>query len=160
MPPPRRRQEERLHQANVVFDTTAEGIIILDSEHHILSVNPAFTMLTQYNAEEVIGRTRISSCTPDATPTLDYTWYHLRPGNNAWHGEMVCLRKDGSYFSSWQQISAVYDNFSNTTHYVIALSDISAIRKVEAELNHLAYHDPLTELGKSPSVCRSGWPLS
>ncbi|WP_234919256.1 diguanylate cyclase domain-containing protein, partial [Aeromonas veronii] len=67
--------------------------------------------------------------------------------NNAWHGEMVCLRKDGSYFSSWQQISAVYDNFNNTTHYVIALSDISAIRKVEAELNHLAYHDPLTELG-------------
>ncbi|WP_204478219.1 diguanylate cyclase domain-containing protein, partial [Aeromonas veronii] len=65
----------------------------------------------------------------------------------AWHGEMVCLRKDGSYFSSWQQISAVYDNFNNTTHYVIALSDISAIRKVEAELNHLAYHDPLTELG-------------
>ncbi|MFE8730427.1 diguanylate cyclase domain-containing protein, partial [Aeromonas hydrophila] len=59
----------------------------------------------------------------------------------------VCLRKDGSYFSSWQQISAVYDSFNNTTHYVIALSDISAIRKVEAELNHLAYHDTLTELG-------------
>ncbi|MFM5706153.1 EAL domain-containing protein [Aeromonas veronii] len=143
----RRRQEERLHQANVVFDTTAEGIIILDSEHHILSVNPAFTMLTQYNAEEVIGRTPDIIMHPRRYTDLDYPWYHLRPGNNAWHGEMVCLRKDGSYFSSWQQISAVYDNFNNTTHYVIALSDISAIRKVEAELNHLAYHDPLTELG-------------
>lgn len=143
----RRRQEERLHQANVVFDTTAEGIIILDSEQRIISVNPAFTMLTQYDAEEVTGRTPDIIMHPRRYMEHDYPWHNLRPGNHAWHGEMVCLRKDGSYFSSWQQISAVYDSFNNTTHYVIALSDISAIRKVEAELNHLAYHDTLTELG-------------
>ncbi|WP_068979239.1 sensor domain-containing protein [Aeromonas sp. EERV15] len=143
----RRRQEARLQQANVVFDTTAEGIIILDNEHHILSVNPAFTMLTQYEAWEVIGHTPDLIMHPRRYTDLLYPWSHLHPGNNAWHGEMVCLRKDGRYFSSWQQIRAVYDNFNNTTHYVIALSDISAIRRVEAELNHLAYHDPLTELG-------------
>ncbi|MCF5765440.1 EAL domain-containing protein [Aeromonas veronii] len=143
----RRRQEERLHQANVVFDTTAEGIIILDNNHRIISVNPAFTMLTQYDAEEVIGQDPGIVIHPRRYTDLDSPWHQLHPDNNAWHGEMVCLRKDGSYFSSWQQISAVYDNFNNTTHYVIALSDISAIRKVEAELNHLAYHDPLTELG-------------
>lgn len=143
----RRQQEEKLQQANVVFDTTAEGIIILDGQHHILSVNQAFTMLTQYRAEEVTGRTPDIIMHPRRHTDLHYPWHPLRPGNNTWHGEMLCLRKDGSCFSSWQQLSAVYDNFNNITHYVIALSDISAIRKVEAELNHLAYHDPLTELG-------------
>lgn len=143
----RRRQEERLHQANVVFDTTAEGIIILDHDHRIISVNPAFTMLTQYDSDEVMGHTMDMVMHPQTHGARDYPWYQLQPGNNTWHGERLCLRKDGSYFSSWQQISAVYDSFNNTTHFVIALSDISAIRKVEAELNHLAYHDPLTELG-------------
>ncbi|MGL4249343.1 MAG: sensor domain-containing protein [Aeromonas sp.] len=143
----RRQQEERLHQANVIFDITAEGIIILDEQHHIISVNPAFTMLTQYRAEEVVGRTPDIIMEARRYTNIDSPWQHLSPDHHTWHGEMSCLRKDGSHFSSWQQISAVYDSFNDATHFVIALSDISAIRQVEAELNHLAYHDPLTDLG-------------
>ena len=51
----RRRMEVRLRQAAVVFETTAEGIFILDAGRHIISVNPACCDLTDYTAEEILG---------------------------------------------------------------------------------------------------------
>lgn len=140
-------QEDQLRQANVVFETTAEGIIIMDGQRQIISVNPAFCNMTQYEANEVVGKSPESIMHPRSHTGIDYPWHTLQPGSHAWHGEMMCLRKDGGYFTSWQHVSAIYDNRHNITHYVIAFSDISAIRKAEAQLNHLAYHDPLTELG-------------
>ncbi|WP_287147460.1 EAL domain-containing protein, partial [Aeromonas sp.] len=140
-------QEDQLRQANVVFETTAEGIIIMDGQRQIISVNPAFCNMTQYEADEVVGKSPESIMHPRSHTGIDCPWHTLQPGSHAWHGEMICLRKDGGYFTSWQHVSAIYDNRHNITHYVIAFSDISAIRKAEAQLNHLAYHDPLTELG-------------
>ncbi|MGY3892482.1 sensor domain-containing protein [Aeromonas enterica] len=140
-------QEDRLRQANVVFETAAEGIIIMDSQRQITSVNPAFCNMTQYEPDDIVGKSPESIMHPRRHTDIDYPWHTLLPGSHAWHGEMMCLRKDGGYFTSWQHVSAVYDSRHSTTNYVIAFSDISAIRKAEAQLNHLAYHDPLTELG-------------
>ncbi|MCJ2369263.1 sensor domain-containing protein [Aeromonas dhakensis] len=140
-------QEDKLRQANVVFETAAEGIIIMDGQRQIISVNPAFCSMTQYEEEEVVGKSPEAIMHPRRHTDIDYPWHTLLPGSHAWHGEMMCLRKDGGYFTSWQHVSAVHDSRHNTTNYVIAFSDISAIRKAEAQLNHLAYHDPLTELG-------------
>ncbi|VFB08320.1 GGDEF/EAL domain-containing protein [Aeromonas salmonicida] len=140
-------QEDKLRQANVVFDTTAEGIIIMDGQRQIISVNPAFCNMTQYEPDEIVGKSPEAIMHPRRHTDIDYPWHTLLPGSHAWHGEMMCLRKDGDYFTSWQHVSAVYDSRHNTAHYVITFSDISAIRKAEAQLNHLAYHDPLTELG-------------
>ncbi len=140
-------QEDKLRQANVVFETAAEGIIIMDGQRQIISVNPAFSSMTQYEEAEIVGKSPEAIMHPRRHTDIDYPWHTLLPGSHAWHGEMMCLRKDGGYFTSWQHVSAVHDSRHNTTNYVIAFSDISAIRKAEAQLNHLAYHDPLTELG-------------
>jgi PAS domain-containing protein len=52
----RREAEERLRQAAVVFQTTAEGIFLMDREHRIVSVNPAFTAITGYRPDEALGQ--------------------------------------------------------------------------------------------------------
>ncbi|WP_420808058.1 EAL domain-containing protein [Aeromonas cavernicola] len=143
----RRLQEARLHQANVVFDTTAEGIIIMDSQFQIVSVNPAFTQLTQYSLEEIQGSTLDSIMHPKYYADSSPPWHQIKPSVRAWRGEMMCVRKDGGYFASLLQINPVCDRYHHTIHYVVALSDISPIRKIEADLNYLAYHDPLTGLG-------------
>ncbi len=141
----RRRMEERLRQAAAVFETTAEGIYILDSARRIVSVNPAFCALTGYAQHDILGTD------PDE-------WLHSQPHSQAfyrlrgtdprgqWRGEIDCRRKDGSVFPAWESVSEVCDEAGDLTHYVVAFSDISAIRSAEAELHRMAYHDPLTGL--------------
>ncbi|ENY73021.1 GGDEF/EAL domain-containing protein [Aeromonas diversa CDC 2478-85] len=143
------RREEQLPQANVVFDTAAEGIIIMDEHHRIISTNPAFTRLTGYRQEEVLGQTPDHLMHQRRQGDSVTPWSHLGKQEPAWHGEMLFVRKDGTHFTSWQHVSIVHGHGSGNTasHYVIAFSDISAIRQAEAQLNHLAYHDPLTGLG-------------
>lgn len=141
------RREEQLRQANLVFDTAAEGIIIMDERHRIISTNPAFTRLTGYRLEDVFGLTPEMLIHQRRQGDASYPWMLLGKRQPAWHGEMVCVRKDGRQFTSWHHVSVVQGHGRTATHYVIAFSDITAIRQAEAQLNHLAYHDPLTGLG-------------
>jgi diguanylate cyclase (GGDEF)-like protein/PAS domain S-box-containing protein len=138
--------EDQLRQASVVFESTAEGILITDAERHIISVNPAFTALTGYRADEVLGRD------PDSFLPTRREGDHFDPepnmlGNAYWQGELACRRANGEVFPSWQHVCVVRNGVGKVTHYVITFSDISSIRKAEAQINHMAYHDALTGLG-------------
>jgi diguanylate cyclase (GGDEF)-like protein/PAS domain S-box-containing protein len=142
----RREMENKLRQASVVFKTTAEGIAIMDSERRILSINPAFTMLTGFTACEVVGRDPddILHARRHADPF--YARLELEP-NGYWNGETVCRRKDGTQFPAWEHVCTVRDDEGTAVQFVVAFSDITAIREAEAQLSHIAYHDALTGLG-------------
>ncbi len=142
----RREMEEKLRQASVVFRTTAEGIAIMDATRGIISVNPAFCSLTGYSAAEVIGRN------PDeflhARRHSDSFYARLEASEQGyWNGEISCRQKGGAMFPAWEHVCAVRDEAGIALQFVLAFSDISAIREAEAQLNHLAYHDALTGLG-------------
>ena len=62
-------QEDKLRQANVVFETAAEGIIIMDGQRQIISVNPAFSSMTQYEEAEIVGKSPEAIMHPRRTPT-------------------------------------------------------------------------------------------
>jgi diguanylate cyclase (GGDEF)-like protein len=68
-------------------------------------------------------------------------------GNTHWQGELACRRANGEVFPSWQHVCVVRNDAGKITHFVITFSDISSIRKAEAQINHMAYHDALTGLG-------------
>lgn len=141
----RRLIEERLRQAGVVLETTGEAIFIMDAARRIISANPAFTEFTGYGSEEAIG------ADPDvllhARPHSDQFYLGLPsiPGGR-WQGETNCRRKRGEAFPAWESVSVVRSAAGEVTHYVVAFSDISALRRAEAQLNHLAHYDPLTGL--------------
>ena len=141
----RKQMEEQLEQAKVVFETTAEGIFIMDEAQRIASVNLAFTGITGYRPEEVLGQDpnellHARRHSDQFYPRLETT---LR---GQWQGETYCRRKNGEVFPAWESVSVVRDAEGVITHYVTVFADITAIRRAEEQLQHLAHHDPLTGL--------------
>lgn len=142
----RQKAEEQLKLAAKVFDQSAEGVIITDAELNILMVNRAFTEITGYSAEEVVGKTPgiLSSGHHDANFYRDL-WNSVRVDGH-WHGEMWNRRKDGEIYPELVSISQVEDADGKTTHYVGIFSDISEHKESQAHIQRLAHYDSLTGL--------------
>jgi diguanylate cyclase (GGDEF)-like protein/PAS domain S-box-containing protein len=142
----RKRMEARLQQAATVFDSSAEGITITAPDACIIAVNRAFTDITGYGEDEVIGRNPriLQSGRQDRSVYIEM-WRTL--GNcGRWQGELWNRRKDGQAFLQSLTISAVKDRGGHVTHYVGVFSDITELRDAHDQLDHQAHHDPLTGL--------------
>jgi diguanylate cyclase (GGDEF)-like protein/PAS domain S-box-containing protein len=138
--------EEQLRQAAIVFDNTTEGIMVTDARGDILAVNQAFTEITGYAAEEVLGRNpRLLSSGHHGEDYYRAMWEALRD-TGKWRGEIWNRHKDGETFPLLQTISTVRDSGGEVTGYVSMFSDITHIKQTEARLEKLAYHDALTGL--------------
>ncbi len=142
----RLRAEERLRQAATVFESTREGVIITDAQRSIIAVNSAFTEVTGYREEEVRGKNpRILSSGRHDDTFYQQMWAAIEQ-NGYWRGEIWNRRKSGDIYPEWQTISCVRDEAGNVTNYVSVFSDISSVKESEEKLEHLAHHDPLTDL--------------
>jgi diguanylate cyclase (GGDEF)-like protein/PAS domain S-box-containing protein len=141
-----RQTESALRQSSRVFDSAAEGVVITDINANITSVNRAFTKITGYSENEVLGKnpSMLRSGRHDREFYKTMWSSILRQGE--WRGEVWDRRKNGEIFPKWQTISAVRDEDGNLTHYVSVFSDISQLKESEEKLHHLAHHDALTAL--------------
>ncbi|WP_313951680.1 PAS domain S-box protein [Accumulibacter sp.] len=142
----RKRLEQRLQQAATVFDSSAEGITITAPDGTIIAVNRAFTEITGYSEDEVVGRNpRFLQSGLQDREFYRGMWRALGAGGR-WRGEIWNRRKDGQEFLESLTISAVKDPGDRVTHYVGVFSDITELRKAHDQLAHQAHHDPLTGL--------------
>ena len=140
------RTDTRMRQAAAVYENTREGVVIADLTPRIVGVNPAYSEITGYEEAEVLG------CNPNLVKSgrQDGAYYQamwasiLETGH--WQGEIWNRRKNGELFPQWLTINTVFDNEAMPTHYVGVMTDISQIKRSEAQLDHLAHHDPLTSL--------------
>ncbi|MBI5165117.1 MAG: EAL domain-containing protein [Magnetospirillum sp.] len=142
----RKEAETRLRLAASVFAHSHDGIMICDRNSRIIEVNAAFTLLTGWSREEAIGHSPalLHSGRHDADFYRDL-WRGLL-ANGHWRGEVWNRRKDGEVFAELLTISAITGEDGETTHYVGLFSDITAIKRTQAELEHLAHYDALTHL--------------
>ncbi|MDP3512909.1 MAG: EAL domain-containing protein [Sulfuritalea sp.] len=140
-----RQMQQELRIAATAFESL-HGIIVTDANGIILRVNQAFTELTGYSPEEVVGHTpaMLKSGRHDAEFYAGM-WRQLK-ATGAWFGEIWDRRKNGEVFPKWQTISAVRGLDGQISHYVAAFSDISESKAAEDEIRNLAFFDPLTRL--------------
>lgn len=137
--------QQLLRLSNKVFEYSSEAIMVTDANARIININPAFTSLTGYRANEVIGLTpRILNSGRHDKAFYRAMWQALLE-NGQWSGEVWDKRKDGSIYPKWTVINAVREN-GQITHYVALFSDISERKEHEERINYLAYHDHLTGL--------------
>jgi len=142
----RQRVQAQLSQAATVFDSTLEGILIADAGARILNVNHAFTSITGYSAEEVIGRNpSFQHSGRQGEAAYQQLWESLS-ATGQWQGELWNRRKNGEIYPVWESISVIKDAGGNISHFVSVLTDITPIKRAEERLRHLAHHDSLTGL--------------
>jgi diguanylate cyclase (GGDEF)-like protein/PAS domain S-box-containing protein len=142
----RRQAEEQMRLAAVAFENTLEGIMVADASHRIISVNRAFTQITGHSPEQVLGRD-VSVLGADGEDSGFYgkMWAWLAEHGH-WHGEVWNRRQDGRTYPAWFNIAAVRSATSAVTHFVGVLTDISERKASQARIEHMAQHDPLTDL--------------
>lgn len=137
---------ERLHLAAQVFENSQNAIIITDPGARIQAVNPAFSRMTGYAPDEVLGKTpRLLNSGREDDAAYAAMWESLnRTGH--WQGELWNRRKNGEMFPEWLSISAVRCDAGEIGHYIGIGVDISERKDAEARIEHLAYYDALTDL--------------
>ncbi|HYD62690.1 MAG TPA: EAL domain-containing protein [Noviherbaspirillum sp.] len=142
----RKSAETSMRLANQAFENSLEGIAITDANGDILTVNSAFTVITGYSREEVIGRNpRLLSSGRQTREFYDEMWHSIDE-TGKWQGEIWNIRKNGDIYPQWLNISRVVDDLGNVSNYVGVFSDISERKSAEERILHQVYYDQLTDL--------------
>jgi len=141
----RRLAEQRLKLFEKVFDNALEGITVTDHRGDIVSVNPAFTLITGYTAAEALGQNPRILKSDRHTPEFYKAMWSDIIKKGQWSGEIWNRRKSGEPYPEWLSISAIKDR-GRTTHYVAVFHDISEMKRKEDKILHQASHDALTNL--------------
>lgn len=139
--------EDQLRLSATVFENASEGILIMDTNFHFLTVNDCFTRITGFSEEDVRGKTIASASHSSSTNTDLYSEIaNTVRREGFWEGEMSERRKNGEPYPIWLQLSAVYDDEGKITHYVGMFSDLTSRKEAEEKLQFLSNYDRLTGL--------------
>lgn len=141
----RKKAEENQRIAATAFDSQV-GMLITDPHLVILRSNRAFTEITGYSEQELIGHTpKILQSGMHDKNFYATMWDHIRT-TGTWQGEIWNKRKNGELYPQHILIAAVRDGNGQTTHYVASITDISAYKASEEKVRLLAFYDSLTKL--------------
>jgi diguanylate cyclase (GGDEF)-like protein/PAS domain S-box-containing protein len=140
----RRMAEDALRITASVFDNSQEAIVITDANNVIIDVNPAFSHITGYQREEVLGRNpKFLSSGRQDQPFYAEMWKSLQEAR-VWRGEIWNRRKNGEVYAELLSISAICDETGQVQRHVGVFSDITYFKDHEAELSMVANYDALT----------------
>lgn len=142
----RTRAEEASRLAASVFTHAREGIMITAPDGAIIDVNTAFTRITGYARDEVLGRNpRLLASGRHDKAFYTVLWTNLLE-RGYWYGEIWNRRKSGEAYAEMITISAVHDSRGVIRHFVALFSDITQLKEHEHALERLAHYDSLTHL--------------
>ncbi len=142
----RRRTKDQLKLAEKIFECAIEGVFITDTTPNILMVNPAFTKITGYNPEDVMGQNpKILRSNRHDRDYYQTMWTALL-GEGRWQGEIWNRRKSGQAYPGWLSITSLENESGKTTRYIALLHDISDLKQREERIRFQANHDALTGL--------------
>lgn len=125
---------------------TSRGMMITDAHNVILRVNDAFTKITGYTLEDVVGKKpqMLSSGHHDKS-FYEAMWSILKV-SGTWEGEVWDKRKNGEIYPQYLIINTVKNNKGEVSNYVASLEDMSESKEASEKIHNLAFYDALTQL--------------
>ncbi len=142
----RKRAEAELELAAAVFDQSSEGFMVTDADLRIVKINPAFTTITGYGADAILGQTpQVLASGHHGREFYRQMWHELET-TGQWQGEIWNRRQSGQVYPEWLSITRVRDTGGKTRHYIAIFSDTSHRKAHEAQIRTLAHYDALTGL--------------
>lgn len=115
---------DRLYLSDQIVESTGQGVMITDLNSTIIKTNRAFTEVTGYTEQEVVGKKpSILSSGKHSQGFYEEMWREIEK-NNYWQGEIWNKRKNGEIYKEWLTISAIRSDENEITHYVGMFSDI------------------------------------
>lgn len=128
------------HLAKIAFENASEGMMVMDANANILSINKSFTAITGFNQQEVFGTV------PKALQVTEReAWRHLQL-DGQWRAELLNHRKNGEAYQERLTVNAVKNQQDETIYYVGVFADITEAKHSQNRLHELVNHDPLTGL--------------
>ncbi len=141
----KKNSEEKIRLLATLFEITSDAVIILQSDFDILTINKAFTTITSYTVEELLGQP-VKKLTSMYGERLYAQMRHALVDQGYWQGEFEAQRKNGEQYVLSFRMTAVTDIGGNISHYIGVGSDITEQKKSVQKLRYMASHDSLTKL--------------
>jgi diguanylate cyclase (GGDEF)-like protein/PAS domain S-box-containing protein len=135
-----------LRLSRLAFESASEGMMVTDAEGRILAVNPAFSEISGYRADEAIGETPAMFASGEHDSEFFRHMWDTLVSAGRWSGEVINRRKSGETYAEWLSIVAVGEPSGRVTRYVGLFSDITERKREEDHIRRLAHFDALTGL--------------
>jgi len=142
----RKNIEESMKLASLVYQSSSEAMAVTDPEGIILDINPAFTQVTGYTRDDVIGKSANLLSSGRQDDHFYETMWHSINTTGSWQGEIWNRRKNGDIYAEWLTINTIYDDDGMPFRRVELFSDITKRKESEQIIWHQANFDILTKL--------------
>ena len=142
----RKQEEHQRMLAATVFQHSSEGMMATDANRLIVAINPAFTDITGYSEEDVLGKRSLMLMSDRHAPSFYEDIKNELDNNGEWQGEIWNRRKNGTDFLAWLTVNTIYNTDGSLEQRVALFSDITAKKEVETLALKQANYDDLTSL--------------
>lgn len=141
-----RLNDQSMRILSSAVEQSQSGVIIADCTGVIDYVNPRYTQITGYSKDDAVGRVAELLNNEEMTDVNNISLQEALLLGASWETFMVSKRKNGEHF--WQQVtvSPIHDDLGALSHIVLNIEDISDRVETQAQMEKLAFYDPLTGL--------------
>ena len=138
--------EEQLSLLVTILEKSKEAVVVTDKDNRILSVNKAFTEITGYSPEEVIGKgPNVLKSGYHNRSFYEEMWNSLQTTDH-WEGEIWNRHKDGHTYPEWISIYVIRDKDGKPYRHISLFHEITKEKEAEALLEYQENYDTLTDL--------------
>jgi diguanylate cyclase (GGDEF)-like protein/PAS domain S-box-containing protein len=141
-----RQYVDDLQLAATVFDASSESMIVTDADNRIITVNPAFTAITGYSLNEVLGQNPNLLSSGKQDPAFYQAMWQMLNSVGHWNGEVWNRRKNGELYAEWLSINVIFNADGSKRLHVALFSDITVRKQADELIWKHAHYDALTQL--------------
>ncbi len=142
----RKQAEAERVRLVTAIEQSAEAVVITDLKGEIEYINPAFTHITGYTREEVLGQNPRILKSDEQDPSYYHDLWRTILAGKPWQGELINRRKDGSFYYEQMTIAPVKNAHGEVTHFIATKEDVTERRALEAQVQQAAKMEAIGRL--------------